>query len=363
MKKVLLVAPYGGVPGGISRWTGHILDYYKKTGYKDVDMDLVSTGRSMFVNINMPIWERMWFAWKDYSKIIVDFNSKINHNFDVIHLTSSGSLGLYKDLYLIRKAKKCGAKCIVHFRFGRIPELSLKPDWEWKMLVRIAKMADTIVVIDQSSFDTLCRQGFTNVVYLPNPLAPVVEELVEENGENSRSKREILFAGHVVKTKGIFELLEACAQVPDIHLKIVGHITPQMRSEVESIYGTDVPWMTIYGEKPYEEVINDMGTCELFVLPTYTEGFPNVILEAMAARCAIITTPVGAIPEMLDFKAESPVGIEIPVKDVEKLREAIVFGLSHPEEMRRMGESAHEKVLECYSMQKIWSKMLDIWEN
>lgn len=363
MKRILLVSPFGGVEGGISRWTNHILMYMSREK-TNLEIDLVPLGRSVFVGSKMPIVKRIWFAGADYSKILVNFIKKIySKKYDVMHLATSASLSLFKDLFMLRTAKNRGIRTIIHFHFGRIPELSLKNDWEWKMLVRVAKMADTVVVIDQSSFEALCRQGFTNVVYLPNPLAPVVEELVEENSENSRSKREILFAGHVVKTKGIFELLDACSQVPDIHLKIVGHITPQMRSEVESIYGTDVPWMTIYGEKPYEEVIKDMGTCELFVLPTYTEGFPNVILETMAARCAIITTPVGAIPEMLDFKAESPVGIEIPVKDVEKLREAIVFGLSHPEEMRRMGESAHEKVLECYSMQKIWSKMLDIWEN
>jgi glycosyltransferase involved in cell wall biosynthesis len=58
----------------------------------------------------------------------------------------------------------------------------------------------------------------------------------------------------------------------------------------------------------------------IFVLPTYTEGFPNVILECMASGCPIITTPVGAIPDMLQFGSTQACGACVDVKDVQGLK-------------------------------------------
>ena len=100
--KVLLVAPYGGVPGGISRWTSHIVDYYKKHGHNDCRLGLVAMGRSTFVNINMPVWRRLWSAWIDYRAIFRNLNAEIGKGqYDVMHLTSSGSLSLFKDIAML----------------------------------------------------------------------------------------------------------------------------------------------------------------------------------------------------------------------------------------------------------------------
>lgn len=109
--KILLVAPYGGVPGGISRWTGHIMHYYAEYGQSDCELDLVPMGRSSFVNINSPKLYRLKEAIKDYSKIILNFKNKINaSSYDVMHLTSSASWSLLKDIYLIKTAKRKGIK-------------------------------------------------------------------------------------------------------------------------------------------------------------------------------------------------------------------------------------------------------------
>lgn len=103
---VLLVAPYGGVTGGISRWTSHILEYHK-TIKSNVVLDLVSTGRSIFLNINTNPLYRLYAAIKDYRGILKNFISHINNNtYDVMHLTSSGSWSLFKDLYMIKKQRK-----------------------------------------------------------------------------------------------------------------------------------------------------------------------------------------------------------------------------------------------------------------
>lgn len=106
-----------------------------------------------------------------------------------------------------------------------------------------------------------------------------------------------------------------------------------------------------------------MLRCELFVLPTYTEGFPNVILESMACGCTIITTPVGAIPSMLDVKSNTPSGVCVPVKNIDLLSEKILYYLEHKNEALEMGARAKDRVNREYSMPSVWNKMLNIWNS
>lgn len=361
--KVLLVSPYGGVPGGISRWTEHIIKYYSQYGLKDCEMDLVPMGRNRFVNINSPIAYRVWTALKDYRLILKKYKQQLRQKrYDVIHFTSSASISLIKDLYIIRQAKQRGVRSVVHFRFGRIPELAQARNWEWKLLVKVVKAADQVVVIDKASYDTLRANGFDNISLLPNPVAPRVVDIAKENVSVNRTPRSVLFVGHVVKTKGVFELLEACSKIENINLQLVGHITPDMQAQIDGLY-KGASWLTVCGERPYAEVVKEMCKCDVFVLPTYTEGFPNVILESMACGCAIVTTPVGAIPEMLEEEDGKHYGIMVEPRNVEQLKVGIEKMLNNADFKNECRANVQQRVIERYNIDAVWRQMVDIWNK
>lgn len=361
--KVLLVAPFGGVTGGIARWTEHILDYYKKTGRNDCDLDLLSTGRSTFVNINSSVCFRIISALKDYRIILKNFRSRLNTNtYDVMHLTSSASLSLAKDLYMLHTAKRKGIKTIIHFHFGRIPELAKQNNWEWKLLCKVIQKATKAIVIDQQSYNSLVAHGFNNIALLPNPIAPEVIDIVNKNNHIERDSRNILFVGHCVKTKGVEELVTACKQIPNITLRMIGTIQENMRMNLEAI-AENGKWLELKGEMPYEQVIREMQTCDIFVLPTYTEGFPNVILESMACGCAIVTTPVGAIPQMLEDDKNGKYGVLVEPRNVQQLHDAIEHLLNDEHLKQEMRQNVQCRVNERYNIDVIWNKMLQIWEE
>lgn len=360
--KVLLATPYGGRVGGISRWAQHIVNYYKKCGYRDCEMDILSVGDTKNIHINT-ILKRVYYGVKIYYDFFIRGKVMMQEKkYDIFHLVSSASISLSKDIVMLRLAKKRKIKTVVHFRFGRIPELSIKRNWEWKLICKVVALSDTAIVIDKASLETLQNAGYKNVVFLPNPVAPMISEIIEENIDKKREPRTLLFAGHGLKTKGIYELVDACSQMSNIKLKMIGTIQDDVKKELyEKVNNAD--WLDVCGEQPFKRVIEEMLSCDLFVLPTYTEGFPNVILESMACGCAIVTTPVGAIPEMLEEENGKHYGILVPPKNIEELKIGIEQMLNNEELKEECRKNVQQRVNERYNIDAVWKQMVNIWNN
>ena len=257
-------------------------------------------------------------------------------------------------------AQRKRIKTVIHFRFGRIPELAIKKNWEWKLLKKVVGLSNTAIVLDKLSYDTLRSYGFKNVEILPNPIAQGVKAIVDNHSELDRVPNTVLFTGHVIKTKGVFELVEACNQIPGVKLRMVGHVDDDMKQKLLQSATCD---LYIVGELPYEEVIKEMLKSDVFVLPTYTEGFPNVILESMAAGCAIVTTSVGAIPQMLEEEDDKHYGLVVKPRDIDSLVCGIRRLLIDDELKEECRKNVKVRVNERYSIEYVWDRMCEIWQQ
>lgn len=362
--KILLCSPYKGTIGGIARWTGHILKYYDGLDDKEgIDLKHFSLSRSYSIHANTPSAKRFILGILDYFLISAKFLIYlIKNKITLVHVVSSGSLGLIKDILLLSICWLFRKKTIIHFRFGRIPELFGKRNWEYYLLSAVLKMSSRVIVIDLNTYEFLISKKFANVFYLPNPISPEIFKIVESSNFE-RIKNQILFAGHVVPTKGIRELIEATKDLPNIRVKIVGHCSEAMKQEILNISKSESYKYIFGGELALKETIEEMLKCDVFVLPSYTEGFPNVILEAMACGCPIIATNVGAIPEMLNYSKGKMCGIIIPVMDSAKLKLEIEKLLLDIDRKTLIGEKAKNKVFELYNINIIWEKMVFIWNT
>lgn len=365
--KILYCTPFDLSAGsGIARCSRHIFEYFKRRGCDDIVLDVLPMDRKYYVSENSSVLKRAYSGVSEYWGIIKEIREKVKaEQPDIVHIASSASLSLFKDLLCVKMLRKMKVPSIIHFHFGRIPEVIAKDGWEWKMIKKVAKKATRIIVIDQSSYDALMRHGIVNVDYLPNPLSPSTEMLAQQNSVLSRTRNLVLFVGHVVKTKGIFELIEACGELSDVKLKVLGLGNESIVKELQSLasrYRED-DWVEFTGNLPAEDVIREMRQCAIFALPTYTEGFPNVILESMACACPIVTTGVGAIPEMLDVQNGEKYGICVAPQNVEELKSAISRMLTDTDYARICGENAQKRVKEMYSMPVVWERMCEIWET
>lgn len=364
--KVLLVSPYSEkLVGGIINWTKYIVNYHSENG-GDVELTLLNNDNATQIFGSAPLIKRLFAGISNYLPVVRQFKDKVAfEHFDVAHICTSGSFGLIRDLMIVKAAKKKGIKTVVHTHFGRIPIIFNSRGWEKALLKRLVNSVDCVAVMDKYSLKALKEKGYNNVRFVPNPLSTDVQRSISDGGDVERESRKIVFAGHVLPSKGLTELVEACREIQPLKLEILGKVSDEtFKEQLYQIGGKDSrSWLEIPGNKPFEEVIKEMKSCGIFVLPSYSEGFPNVILESMACGCPIVATSVGAIPEMLDIESENPCGVCIPAKSVEELRNAIVDLLGNPMKAAALGENARKRVNEQYAMPKVWEQLVGVWRN
>lgn len=102
-----------------------------------------------------------------------------------------------------------------------------------------------------------------------------------------------------------------------------------------------------------------MHDLDVFVMPSFTEGTPNSIIEAMAAGKPIIASTVGGIPDMIDWES----GILVPAGDATALAEAMLLLARNPQQRARMGRAAQDRYRELFSPKAVVPLMLETYDR
>ncbi|HOP79844.1 MAG TPA: glycosyltransferase family 4 protein, partial [Armatimonadota bacterium] len=117
-----------------------------------------------------------------------------------------------------------------------------------------------------------------------------------------------------------------------------------------------------HGEVTHDQAIQHIASADILVLPSLTEAFPYVVVEAMACGVPVVGTRVGAVPDMLDVESEHPCGVCVAPGDVDSLAQALSLILSDNQTRSRMAENARRHVEE-YSLSKVFSQLVTIWNS
>jgi glycosyltransferase involved in cell wall biosynthesis len=364
--KVLLVSPYSKKKvGGIGTWTKIILDHQAK--YSHFDLFFLNTAFCFKSNIvNNEVLRVITGVIDSILILILLFVKIIQHRPKTIHYTSSASYALIKDLVAIYIAKIFKIKFIIHWHFGRIPELFEKKNMEWKILKTVARAANASIVVDNNSLVCFSRNQILNGVFIPNPISEFLHEKAKSVNFNIKilDIGILVFVGHIIPAKGVFELVEACCKLEDVkQLILIGPVCDDVKNDLISIASkrNNGNWLQWKGEIPREDVLQYLNSANALCLPSYTEGFPYVVLEAMAVGCPVIATKVGAIEEIVASKDFGDAGVCIEPKNVNQLVEALVEIISNSEKTRDYGKNGNQRVLSKYSVDKIFHQYENLW--
>lgn len=367
--KVLLVAPYSTVrAGGIGTWTKSVLDYLPNDNECDVHFMNISYDIKGHLKGRFPKLRRIFFGSLDSIWHIINLTwNMIKYKPDVVHGTSSASKGLLRDSISVFIVEKLFKKhYVIHWHFGRIPEMAKAKTAEYEKLCDVHCHASASIVLDRFSEEAMLVDGYEHVYVVPNAITNAIVlctiDLDVEKIQQQRHEGEVLFVGHVIKEKGVFELVKACCELPEVQsLIIVGAYSEEIRKELETIAQnrSDASWLKFTGGIQREEVFSYYKTASVFCLPSYTEGFPYVILESMAHATPIISTAVGAIPDILNEGR----GVVVSPQNVTDLKDALKMVLIDKDFSAKMGKTAYKSVYENYTIETVYNQYKAVWKS
>lgn len=204
---------------------------------------------------------------------------------------------------------------------------------------------------------------FTDNVLIYNDMADTIRPMIGFSESDIVYKRSfgkndvirLLFVGRVVLDKGVFELVEAVNILVqkgcNVNLKIVGNGSDlvQLKEKVsEYDLGNIVSFLGMISEK--EDLISLYHNSDILVLPTYHEGFPRVLYEAMMMNIGIITTFVGTINYLMKSEENC---LELEVRNVESIVENVERLCANRGLLENISANGNRTIIEYLASKKL----------
>lgn len=278
--------------------------------------------------------------------------------YDMVHVHMSHRSSFYRKRAFIKKAHKAGKKIIIHMHGSEFDVFYDKEcNEKKKQKVRdVFELADVVIALSEEWekwISTICDKRKIKVLYNAVNLPNFKRE--DYNDSN------ILFLGRLGKRKGTYDLLKAIPtvlkEVPDAHFYLGGDgDLDQCKSickenNVESNV-TFLGWVSGKNKAKWLE------KCSIFVLPSYHEGMPMAILEAMSYGEVVISTKVGGIPKVIEDKKN---GFLIDAGDVDSLAQIIVYLLKTPRS--EIGACAYRTIENNFNSKANINKLIEIYTS
>jgi len=249
-----------------------------------------------------------------------------------------------------------------HFRPQRLPAAGLRA-----LDNTTARLSDRLLAVSDDTRRAFVAQGYpadrietvSNGIQLP----------VEDRSNGLRAElgvpAEAPLVGEIARlcdVKGQRELIQAAARVPGLHVVLAGEdleaggaFRESLVAEAERAGVADR--VRFAGFRPAESVL---GALDVFVLPSWIEGMPITVLEAMAHRKPVVATPVGGTPELV---VDGETGLLVPPRDPEALADALGALVADPQRARRLGEAGYARVAERFTVERMTTRVLEVYDE
>lgn len=169
------------------------------------------------------------------------------------------------------------------------------------------------------------------------------------------------FVGRLNRDKGISELYEAFSRLPEnVSLLLVGGIdaSAPISKELQERLESDE---RIHLLGFMDDIRPALGLADVLVLPSYREGFPNVVLQAGAMELPVIASDISGCNEVIQPGMN---GWLVPARDAKSLRTAMEEAIHTPTSLRmQMGMKARERVQLCFERRQHWNRMVSFYQN
>ena len=336
--------------GGIASWAKQFLDTFPNDIYNLYPIDVSPSQRGKSDSLVHRCFSGIRALHRIRRELLTTIN---NTNIDILHTTTSGNLGSYRDIQVAKICRRHGIKTILHCHYGCLTEDLNSQSIVGKLLNRAMNLYDQIWVLDKRTYNTLKeRPQFASKVFLtPNPI-----RVDEKISYKPKSYNTVAYIGNLLPTKGIYELVEACIRA-NVRLDIIGPGSNDVVNRIKAIAHDRVNNLVfLHGRLENEHAIKLMNNSDIVALPTYykSEAFPISIIEAMSMSKLVISCPRAAIQDMLTGLDGALCGVLVGPQSVDDIVDAINWCQANPEEADIMCKRAYEKAYTSYRREVVY---------
>ena len=372
MKRTLLI-----LVSHLSFFISHRLDlaitaknngYDVKVAYGELDADTKCLTEENIENFHIPIQRGGTNLLKDLRSLYYIWNLFRKVHPDIVHLVTikpylyGGIIARLTNVPCVVSAVSGLGSLFIHKDFiSRFLRLLLKPIYQFVF----NHSNQNVIVQNQEDAKVLIKWGVLNSskVRLLKGSGVKIEEFNQLKETDEIPK--VCFAARLINDKGVHDFVSAARL-----LKMRGVLAQFCLAgdlDVKNPTGLSVKDLKNLKENKNIEVIGYQKNIPLLYakshiicLPSYREGLPKSLMEAAAASRAVVTTDV---PGCRDAIIPNKTGLLIPVKNPEKLADAIQWLIEHPQERIEMGRAGRQLAERDFRIEKIIKNHFNIYEE
>jgi len=358
MSKIRVIMA-GPMPPAIGGKATVLHDLQNSNLAEEVDLAFFNTfkttdeGRNLFSAIQSKL--TLWVSW---IKLLQGKQKTI------VHIHTCSGFTFFLDSILVCLARLLSRPVILHIHGARFDQFidSLTPVL-FKYMQWVMARCNNIIVLSESWQQLLQEKlGILPFVVVENGVPISVKSSVNKE-KHKRGIIQILFLGNLTERKGIWSLIEAMQNIEGAVLNFVGGeedvgIFKKVENQVNIKHLQKK--IIIHGPQYGEAKNNFLRTADIFVLPSYAEGLPISLLEAMANGLPVIVTPVGGIPAVITDYQE---GILVRPGQVEELVNALNILIEDSHLRQEMGIAARKRCEEQFGIETTVRKLLNLYSE
>lgn len=350
----VLVATPSGVSGqgGIDRIMGALKQEFERQEIADIDVRFVASRGPGHVGLS--IFYMFGFCLRMLA-------ARLAKRADVVHINISVSGSTYRKMVIAAFARLLSIPYVLHLH-GAQYQTFWKDDRGFmsRRIKALFEHADRVIVLGGIWRDFVAGRapgGAGNIVIVPN--ATAVPSLVHVGGGDSV---HILFLGRIGDRKGVPQLCDALHRMKAIkgwRATIAGD------GEVEAAR-TRSAELGLAGRVAFpgwvgpDEVASLIASADILALPSFAENLPVSVIEGMAAGLAVVTTPVGAVEDIITNERS---GLLVPPGDVAALTEALTRLVEDRTLRERLGAAAMAVHRERLDLAPFVGAICDVWRS
>ncbi|MYN47385.1 glycosyltransferase [Pseudoduganella sp. FT93W] len=275
----------------------------------------------------------------------------------LVHLHLASRASFWRKLMFFLPARLARVPVLVHLHGGGFQNFYARGGGLTRGVIRLVfRQAACVLVLSSGWAHWLASVApRAQVIVLPNPVS--VPSVVHREKLSER----LIFLGHLSKAKGCYDLLAALAMLapryPQLSLVMAGEgERAALMAHAASLGLAQRVLFPGYVDRDERDRL--LADAAALVLPSYAEGVPMCLLEAMAAAVPVVASKVGGIPDLVSAGVE---GLLVPPGDVTALAAALATLLDDVGRARAMGLAGRSTVIACYSDGRVLAQLEQLY--